>query len=194
MKHRTKDAPSKPYLALVAVLGIVGLFGSVFVVRWTAGELTPAFLRAAGRLEPDAFYTGRSQDPLVGIWAYWAVALAYTAPALLVACFSPLWSPPNGLVARWANYAALGFTILYSCGVMSFAFDPSRAGLHRPLIRRYEEFSYEAADLVMAATWTMLVTVGVVMTVAAPLGRAARIVLAALTFVGSGCLFAAAFT
>jgi hypothetical protein len=194
MRHRADGLASKPFVALVAVVSIVGLYGSVFLIRWAAGELTPAFLAAAGRLDVDAYYDGREQDHLIGIGAYWALAVGYAAPALFVACFSPLWDPPKGQIARWANYALLGFTIVYSCGVMSFAFDPSRGGLHEPLIRRYEEFSYEAADLVFAATWTMLITVGVVMTVSAPLGRVARIVLTAVTFSGSACLFAAAFS
>ncbi|MET0822323.1 MAG: hypothetical protein ABWY58_15270 [Aeromicrobium sp.] len=194
MRHRADGLASKPFVALVAVVSIVGLYGSVFLVRWGAGELTPAFLGAVGRLEPDDFYTGLDRDHLIAIWAYWALALVYAVPALLVACFSPLWDPPAGQVARWVNYTLLGFTIVYSCGVMSFAFDPSRGGLHRPLVRRYEEFSYEAADLVMAATWTMIVTVGVVMTVSVFMGRVARVALAAATFVASACLFATAFT
>jgi hypothetical protein len=149
---------------------------------------------AAGRLDVDAYYNDRERDPLIGVGAYWALALLYAAPALLVAAVSPFWDAPKGAVARGASDALLGFALLYTMGVMSFAFDPSRSGGHTPLIRRYEEFSYEAADLVMAATWTMLVTAVVVLVASALSRRTARVAVAATAFVASACLFAVAFT
>jgi hypothetical protein len=192
--EKTGPSASSVLQGIGALLAIVGLFGSVFVVRWAAGECTSAFLDAAGRLDVDAFYTGRTQDHLLGIGAYWALALLYAAPALLVATVSSFWDAPKGAFAWVANYALMGFAVLYTLGVMSFAFDPSRSGGHTPLIRRYEEFSYEAADLVMAATWTMLVTAFVVLLASALSRRAARIAVAVVAFVGSACLFAVAFT
>ncbi|KAA1378608.1 hypothetical protein [Aeromicrobium fastidiosum] len=177
-----------------ALLAIVGLFGGVFAVRWAAGECTSALLGAAGRLDVDAYYSGRTRDHLIGIGAYWILALVYALPALVVACFSPFWDVPKGVIARGANYALVGFAVLYTIGVMSFAFDPSRSGGHTPLVERYEEFSYEASDLVMAATWTMIVTAFVTLGASTSSRRATRIVVVAVAFFGSAALFAVAFT
>jgi hypothetical protein len=196
MSRSEKAGQSRPDVlgGIGALLAIVGLFGGVFVIRWVAGECTSAFLDAAGRLDVDAYYDGRDQDHLIGIGAYWALALLYAAPALLAAAVSPFWDEPKGAVARGANYALLGFALLYTIGVMSFAFDPSRSSSHTPLVERYEEFSYEAADLVMAATWTMLVTAFAVLGTATLSRRPTRIAVAGVAFVGSACLFAVAFT
>lgn len=196
MSRSEKTASGGPGVlrSVGALLAIVGLFGGVVAIRWAAGEGTSAFLGAAGRLDVDAYYSGRTREHLIGIGAYWVLALVYALPALVVACCSPFWDEPKGVIARGANYALLGFSVLYTIGVMSFAFDPSRSGSHTPLVERYEEFSYEASDLVMAATWTMLVTASVTLGASTSSRRATRIGVVAAAFVGSASLFAAVLT
>ena len=195
--HRSEKAgPSTTNVraGIGALLAVIGLFGGVILVRWGAGRCTSAFLEAAGRLDVDAYYTGREQDPLIGIGAYWALALMYAAPTFLTVSVVWIMHEPRWSLERWARYALLGFTGLYTLGITSFAFDPSRGGNHTPLIRRYEEFSYEAADLVMAATWTMLVTAAVALGAQA-LDRAwVRLAVTAVAFAGSACIFAVVFT
>ena len=192
MSRSEKAASGGPdVLGSVGVLlAIVGLFGGVIAIRWAAGESTSAFLGAAGRLDVDSYYSGRTQEHLIGVGAYWALAVLYALPALVTACLSPFWDEPKGVLARGAKYALLGFSVLYTIGVMSFAFDPSRSGSHTPLIERYEEFSYEASDLVMAATWTMLVTAFVTLGASTMSRRATRIAVVVVAFVGSASLFA----
>lgn len=177
-----------------ALLGIVGLFGGMFAFRWLAGKGTSAFLDATGRLDVDSYYDGRTQEHLIGIGSYWALALMYAAPVLVTSFAVNPWRPSPGVLARAGTYTLLGFTVLYTVGVMSFAFDPSRSGSHEPLIDRYEEFSYEASDLVMAATWTMLVTGFFAFAGSMSQSRRMNIVLPVVAFLGSAALFAAAFT
>jgi hypothetical protein len=191
MSRRATTDPGGPAVlgALGAVLAIAGLFGSAVALRWVAGQGTSAFLDAAGRLDVDSFYTGRRREHLVGMGAYWALALVYAAPALLTTVV-PTGRPPKGSAARWTTYAVVGVAILWTIGTMSFAFDPSRAGGHQPLIRRYEEFSYEAADLVMAATWTMLTTALVARGTSVLAARTRRALTTSAAFVGSAVVFA----
>ncbi len=177
-----------------ALLGVAALLGVVVVVHWVVGESTSAFLEAAGRLEGRSFYSGLDKDHLIGTGAYWALALAYAAPVLLCAVFVPVFGRPQRLVDRRTTYALLGFTALYTLAVVLFAFDPSRTGLHEPLNQRYEELSYEAADLVLAAAWTMLVTLIVGFSTITAQRRTLRVAVTAVTFAGAAAVFAAVFT
>lgn len=194
MEHRAKGVANKPFVALVVVLAIGGFLGVALATQWVVGESTSAFLGAAGRLDVDEMRTGRTEDQLIGMGAYWALALGYATPVLLCACFVRWHQQPGRPVARAARYAPLVFTAFFMLGVGSFAFDPARFGGHRPLVERYPELSNASADLVLAATWTMLVTAVIALGTIEIERRSVRLVVVAAAFVGSSCLFAVAFS
>ncbi|MET1037467.1 MAG: hypothetical protein ABW075_04280 [Aeromicrobium sp.] len=151
---RRTEKPN-PWGAAGALVGIVALVGSMFLAELVAGHLTEALLGSLDMLGPDAYYTG---TPMVLEPALWLVALLYSVPVVVAAWFISIddllgsgWSP-----ARLIAVALALVGLVASVGIIWFAFDPSRSGHHEPLIRRWEAFSYEAADLVFAATWVMI--------------------------------------
>lgn len=182
-----------------ALLGVVLLLAAGFAAVWLVGHGTSRFLEAVGRLDVDAFYDGRDQRPLVAMPAYWAVTVVYTLPVLAAAVAVPGTSlgsrPRAGRLARRASAVAGVVAAVCLLGIVGFAFDPARGGGHEPLIRRYEQFSYEAADLVFAAAWTSLTTA--VLAVAS-LGLMTslrwRLVMLLVVLAASGSLFAVLFT
>ena len=183
-----------PWGAAGALVAIVAFFGSMFVAERLVGHVTEALLRSLDMLGPDPYYTG---TPIVLEPALWLVAALYSSPVVVAASFVSL---DALLGSGWsmARLRSLGLTLVglvLSVGIIWFAFDPSRSGRSEPLIRRREAFSYEAADLVFAATWVMIaMAVVVLVTRASVRRRALRTSLQLVAFVALtatlGTLFA----
>lgn len=168
---RRTEKPN-PWGAAGALVGIVAFFGSMFLAERVVGHVTEALLRSLGMLGPDAYYTG---TPMVLEPALWLVAILYSLPVVVAASFVSLdallgsgWS-----MARVGSLALTLLGFVLSVSVIWFAFDPSRSGYSDPLIRRWEAFSYEAADLVFAATWVMIAMAIVVLVTRAYVRRRA---------------------
>lgn len=177
-------------VVLIAVAFIASVFGSIQVV----GHLTVSLLRRLDSLSPDAYPPDAS---LLAEPALWLLSATYCLPLVLLASFVPsMRLLASGWSLRHVVDVALVVLAWFSTfGTLFFAFDPSKGGAHEPLVLRWDQISYEAADVVFAATSVMgaMAAVLTVVSWVVP-SRHAKLTVNTLAFVGLTAAIGTAFS
>lgn len=181
---RVPDESSLRWSTALGLAVLAAGLGMVWAAQGAIGGMTIGLLRSLDMLSPASYSTGTS---IAAEPALWLLAFLYTLPLIFCLAFVSLFSltrvPGEGWSARRSvDLAVVGLAAFATMAIVVFAFDPSRT-YHQPLVQRWGELSYEAADVVLAAATVMVVMWGVSMTIAvfAP-SRTAKLVGCALSF------------
>lgn len=164
---RVRDDSSLRWRTAFGLVGLGVGFVATLAAQQAIGHMTIGVLRSFDMLSPTSYSTGTS---IAAEPALWLLAFLYTLPLIpclaFVALFSLVRMPGEGWTARrLVDLAIAALAAIATLAILWFAFDPRRT-YHQPLVERWDELSYEAADVVLAAATVMVMMWVVSMTIA----------------------------